>query len=182
MLFSLSKPLARVIPTTRVGMFINWTIEGFTLFPKLLTGIRSLTVYSYRKNQKNWPIVSKSDWFPEIKSGLLSLIHYISGSNGNKFWSGPTFLLNGPPFWKMRFQCIPLYTNHCQSQDTISGTFRAGFRAKFMIRFLVTTWKFLTHMRWLTPHFRGNCNTFLVNTIFLYTNQFVIFVNMPTFA
>ena len=40
-----------------------------------------------------------------------------------------------------------------------------------MIRFLPTTSRFLHHFRWLTPHFEGNHNIFLSDTILLKTQE-----------
>ena len=37
----------------------------------------------------------------------------------------------------------------------------------------------LHHFRWLTPHFEGNHNIFLSDTILLKTQKFKIFMNMP---
>ena len=48
-----------------------------------------------------------------------------------------------------------------------------------MIRFLPTTSPFLHCFRWLTPHFEGNHNIFLSDTILLKTQKFKIFMNMP---
>ena len=50
----------------------------------------------------------------------------------------------------------------------------------FMIRFSPKTSQFLHRFRWLTPHFEGNYNIFLSNTILLKTSEFEIFMNMPT--
>ena len=49
-----------------------------------------------------------------------------------------------------------------------------------MIRFLPTTSPFLHRFSWLTPHFEGNHNIFLSDTILLKTQKFNIFMNMPT--
>ena len=48
-----------------------------------------------------------------------------------------------------------------------------------MIRFLPTTSPCLHRFRWLTPHFEGNHNIFLSDTILLKTQKFNIFMNMP---
>ena len=49
-----------------------------------------------------------------------------------------------------------------------------------MICFLPTTSPFLHGFRWLTPHFEGNHNIFLSDTILLKTQKFKIFMNMPS--
>ena len=38
----------------------------------------------------------------------------------------------------------------------------------------------LHRFRWLTPHFEGNHNIFLSDTILLKTKEFIIFMNTPT--
>ena len=48
-----------------------------------------------------------------------------------------------------------------------------------MICFLPTTSLFFHRFRWLTPHFEGNHNIFLSDTILLKTQKFRIFMNMP---
>ena len=45
-----------------------------------------------------------------------------------------------------------------------------------MIRFFYPQ---LHRFRWLTPHFEGNHNIFLSDTILLKTQKFKIFMNMP---
>ena len=63
----------------------------------------------------------------------------------------------------------------------VSGTWSILFPESLtMIHFSPTTSPFLHRFKWLTPHFEGNYNIFRSNIILLKTNEFEIFMNMPT--
>ena len=105
--------------------------------------------------------------------GPYTLGQYISAVNSQISRNRSAFLLNAPLWWKNGPWHIDSTQVNWQCQVTISGN-------SSWFGFLPTTSPFLNRFRWLSPHFEGNHNIFLSDTILLKTQKFKIFMNMPT--